>query len=445
MKKKNVWSACLSTNCINIKTMIFVCCGIGSYGIVLSPCLGIEPNTYIHPNSNYVSKILYTDITLDNGTIIYAPADMCTYEHEINSLERLTSCYPFIFTSKHFVLPIDSGILDVNSLEPNITIGSPSPFPLDHYNATRCSSMLNQMLNTQLPIYHIVFPKGSPINLSVSKFYSGIKNVFNCLRTCTSSFIFLDDVTYNNLVLVNSMIKIIDYANPLILNANDDPQAVRRALSNVKFKNTHYYLYNPILVQLAYSLSNNIDIVIDNYGILMSSAELCTLGLGEIYDMTQENDADNVDYKNKLLERLFDIIKYCIPTYKICLKLKKFNKDMGYFESDEEVIELDLEMLKRAVGMVDDDVDKIFRYVKLYLDGTDLDYKLRWLFTHTNMHSFAVVLIQWLELNKMAFHDSNNWTYLKSMIDVIFGCMGCVIFKDDDVFINGCDWKNIVM
>lgn len=425
--------------------MNFICEGKGSYGIVLSPNLGIESNPYLHSDPNCVSKILYSDITLDDGTIIYNPVDTHTFEYETNSLNRLESCFSRIFTSNYFVLPINYGVLDINSLGSKIiTISSLSSVPFEQHKATQCLTILNQMLDSNCPIYHIIFPKGSPIRLNVNDFYYKIKNVFDCLSECTESSIFLDDVTYNNLILHDSKIKIIDYANPLILNANDNFQTVRRALSNVKFKNTHYYLYNSILVQLAYSFSQNIDIVLDNYEIGIDENDLCPKGFYEIYKKTQKYDEDNIRYKNQLINRLFEIMWYYNPFYKICLKLKKFNVNRKYFECDEEIVELDLGLLSSAFRLTDDVVEKMFLYIDLYLKGTDLNYKLRWLFTHNNMHSFSVVLIQWMESNKNMFHF-DSIEYLNKMADVIFKCMTCVVFKNNDIFINGCNWKDIVM
>lgn len=424
--------------------MNFVCEGKGSYGIVLSPNLGIESNPDLHSDPNCVSKILYYDITLNDGTVIYNPVDAHIFGYETNSLNYLESRFPRIFTSNYFVLPINYGVLDINSLGSKITISSPSSVPFEQQKATQCLTILNQMLESDFPIYHIIFPKGSQIRLNASDFYFKIKNVFDCLSECTESSIFLDDVTYNNLVLHDSKIKIIDYANPLILNTNDNFQTVKRALSDVKFKNTHYYLYNSVLVQLAYSFSQNINIVFDNYEIDSDEDDLCTKGFYEIYKKTQKYDADNIRYKNQLINRLFEIMWHYNPFYKICLKLKKFNAKKGYFEGDELIVELDLGLLTNAIRLSDDIVEKMFLYVDLYLKNIDLNYKLHWLFTHNNMHSFSVVLIQWMELNRNMFR-SDSIEYLNYLADLIFKCMTCVVFKNNDIFINGCDWKDIVM
>lgn len=120
---------------------------------------------------------------------------------------------------------------------------------------------------------------------------------------------------------------------------------------------------------------------------------------------------------------------------------------MQYFESSEENVVLNVDVLKQNLSLSDDLVEKTFHYVNLYLDWVDFDYKLQWFLTHGNMHSFSVILIQWLDMNKnnLRYSNSNVIDSLSELFDMIFKCMICVVFKDGDVFVNGRAWHDLMV
>lgn len=303
------------------------CLGVGSSGAVISPAI---PNGQpVNPNT--VSKILYSVIHDTCGNVTHEPSDSNTFEYEYDNIGYLVSRYPNIFTSNNFILPIDGGMIDIFPSEIKIVPLSSCPYAI--HTAQRCSNILNQMLKTGNPLYHIVFPKGTPINMDIFDFVSKIKNIFDCLGTCNKSNIFLDDITYNNLVCDGSNIKIIDFANPLIICPYSSLCILKHKLNNVMFKNIHYYSYNPILGQLVYRLLENLDSVFDNYNVDLNDQngtcvmnDISKMADINIYTLTQEYDQDNVNYKKKLIVHLFEIIKYCNPLYEVKIKLKKFDK-----------------------------------------------------------------------------------------------------------------------
>jgi hypothetical protein len=284
--------------------------GIGSYGIVLSRIPFQNENFEDIKNLNQVSKILYV-----NFGNLYIPPEEEDINREYVDIKKIINTYPSIFSNEYFMLPINAGI--VNKTELIEIFRNHDFFDSTLPNKLRvCSKILNDLLKDGENMFQITYEKGEKINLGFDDFFDKIQNVFNIVKIANGCGFFFDDIKFENLVIHDGVIKIIDYSN--IFNMNSPIQNIILQLTNSQLNCVFYYPYPIVPNILLFEFMGRID--------LIGKFDACTQNYSDLISCCFLEYETNARYKNTLIDDLINICKKNIFT-EILFEIKVLSID----------------------------------------------------------------------------------------------------------------------
>ena len=419
--------------------------GYGSYGIVLStPRIPLNNEDYDNiKNLDQVSKILYSE---KHGN--YTPSTKENINYEYFDVIKLHLNYTYIFNSNYFMIPINAGIINkVNFIN-----------KMNKYNyswmsnSKICYNILYDLIKSKDNIYQIIYERGEKIKLNLEVFFEKIKNIYKILKLSNYNGFFFDDFKYDNLILHNIKIKIIDYSEPI--NTNKTMQEINVQLIKSKLNNIFYFLYPIIPNILLYELISNLDLISsvnvenDNYSYLINNVyteyyininymkklldnlcrtckindcdtfiEIVVLHYTKINDITCYDD----------LESKYEKITVTMETFIQSLKLILFSKINFYDLYNKNIINLTINYYKKLIS-------------KIYpTQNEQINFYLKII----NIYSFGILFLEYIHKNKdLSKKSIDIKNILEKISSLIIKCCSPILIIDDDIYYSFPKYKD---
>lgn len=419
--------------------------GKGSFGIVFSsPRIPLDNENYDDiKNLNQVSKILYS--VEDNN---YLPASLEEIKLAYQNLILLIKSYPQVFNSDSFILPITGGYIDKLKF-------------IEYYKNTKLDygfnwlsssntnlNILNQLLTHKDKIYQIVYEKGIPINFCFDDFIIKINNILQTLIYCKANRFYFDDIKYSNLIVHNEKIKIIDWEEPI--NLNLEPDKYIETICDSKLNCVMYFTYDIVSNILLFEYIGKIKKI---YNLPNVNYYKLILVNSYMYEV-------NVVYKIRMFYDFTKIWKKYLPNFTLDLEVIYLlnNLDNIYNIKSKKNIQINSKIFDETIKILYEDyfttnysyckynysiekyaiINQIFNLNKKFIELTtnNLEDKISYFLTNTNIHSFGFVFLDWLKNNISIIVKSKNLEQiLKKIIKIIIFCCLNFVFIDENIFL----------
>ena len=411
--------------------------GYGSYGIVLSnPRIPLDNEDYDSiKNLDQVSKILYSE---KDGN--YTPSTKEYINYEYFDIMELHLNYTYIFNSNYFMIPINAGVINKVKFINNINKYNYSWLS----NSKICYNILCELIKSKDNIYQIIYERGEKIKLNLQVFFEKIKNIYKILKLSNYSGFFFDDFKYDNLILHNNKIKMIDYSE--LINTNKTIQEINVQLIKAKLNNIFYFPYPIIPNILLYELIGNLEIISDvnvendNYSYLINNVHTeyytninyMKKLLDNLYTSSKINNCDtfvNIEvlHYTKIndiacyddLESKCEKINVTMDTFIQSLKSILFSKINFYDLYNKKIINLTINYYKKLIS-------------KIYpTHNEQINFYLKII----NIYSFGILFLEYIHKNKdLSKKSIDIKNILEKILSLIIKCCSPILIIDDDIY-----------
>lgn len=425
--------------------------GSGTYGIVVSSPripMNFENNSNIQSNE-IVSKILFSKIYDSDKKLIYVPTNYENFIDEYTNLRNLSSNNPNVFNLEYFIIPIDGGSVNLNIFTEYVG-NSNSNFARENF---KYYFVFKKLLDSNKPIYQIIFPKASKINLDFDLFFSKISNVIEGLSNANLSGYFFDDLKLDNLIYHNEKIKIIDYSFPVNLNLQK-MSSIILDIVNSKFNFIFYYSFCTMCSILTFDYIRKIDIMFDsinyNYDLLFDGI---SYNYHYIINIMKENQKPYIDYKIDLFRRIIQK-NIIINDTLFNLSEIKINLEFVNLNNQNELVNIDISLIDilntyNKLSNLDSNpsinINLIIALYKLFLNNKCKNFKstINFLLEKNNIYSFGMILIEWIA-KKINYLELSKHTNSIKLIKLACICCSNIVIIDNNVFTNNIDWTDAI-
>lgn len=438
--------------------------GNGSYGLVVSePRIAMVDETYDDiKNNNQVSKLLYY---IKNNE--YIPEKNITYAYD--NVIKLSIDYPNIFNNENFMMPLKCGYIDKKKFVSDYN-NTEYSYGFDWIsNSLEYVNIINSLLIHKNKLYQIVYEKGEKINYIFFDFIKKMETVYETLILCNTNHIYFDDFKYNNLIVHNDKIKIIDFEEPINLNVSENEYV--KMIGNCKFHNPIYFPYDTMSLILLHEYTNNINKI----------GELDNNNYYKLLHINSHEFIDNAKYKYKLLNNLSELWNKYLQNYTVDIEafdLKKFDKtdcitndfdlklhfetscDIKLLEDNKTTININSSVFHDFVKMTNVSylveqhnniknanlTNQIFILNKKFTILTKKEHIdiLSFLLTNINIYSFGFVFLDWLQTNIIKIINSDNRDdILKKIIEIVINCCVNFVIIDNQIYTLNRNYENL--